>query len=80
MPFTSNENSRNANFSTHVWLDDDDEEGVNNSYSSEAEAREAFDRLETAGVYKFGGLYRWNPSKDDWVCLDAWPEDFDGGV
>jgi hypothetical protein len=80
MSFFLDENHHNANFSTHVWLNDDDDEGVNNPYSTEAEAREAFDRLEAGGKYQYGGLYRWNPGQDVWVCLDAWPEDFDGAI
>jgi hypothetical protein len=78
MPFIPDQNHHRAGYSTHVWLDDDDEEGVNSSYSSEAEARVAFEKLEAGGGYKYGGLYRWNPGQDEWVCIDAWPDEFDG--
>ena len=79
MPFISDENHYNANYSTHVWRDDDDDDGIGSAYSSEAEARDAFEKLEAGKLYGYGALYRWNPSQQEWVCLDAWPDDFDGG-
>ena len=78
MAFVADEDSPKALFSTHVWVDDYDDDGINNSYSTEREAVEAFELLEKGGSFAFGAVYRWNSGTNDWICLDAWPEDFDG--
>jgi hypothetical protein len=79
MPFIPDEDSPSVKFSTHVWRDDDDDDGIANSYTSEAEAKQAFDKLEVGGQFQFGGIYRWVNATQEWACIDAWPETFDGG-
>lgn len=80
MPFVPDEDSANALFATHVWLDDNDEKGVASSFSTMEEAQNDFDRLEAGRSYGYGGLYRWNHARANWDCIDAFPEDFDGAV
>ena len=78
MPFSANPDSPSAIFNVTVYLDANDQEGKETAYSSLEDAQEAFIRLEASGQYQYGGLYKWSATKEDWDCLDAWREDWDG--
>lgn len=78
MPFIPDAASHRVLFATHFWIDRSDHQGSESSYSSVEEAQAEFERVEASGRFKLGGLYKWNHAKDDWDCLDAFPETFDG--
>ncbi len=63
MPFIPDENNPGVKFSTHLWRDENDNYGIANPYTTETEARSAFDKLEAGGQFQFGGLYRWVTSR-----------------
>jgi hypothetical protein len=68
----------NASFRTHFWRDDADEDGVESYYTSEEEAHREFQKVEAGKNFSWGAIYKWSDKERDWVCLDNWPEDFDG--